>query len=402
MTNPKLRVHTPQGDSGSVLMGTDDYLFRYDDNTQAQSAVSLLMPVRTEEYRRRELHPIFQMNLPEGYVLEQLRNRLAKTVKVDPMLLLALSGSSAPIGRVFVSSDQVNDLIHRNSPPTSGESLDEILAWDGAEDLFVELVDRYILRAGISGVQPKVLVPERLHAPEQKFTSKTNDLIIKSGRDEFPGLAINEYLCMSIARDAGLPVPPFYLSQNHKLFIMRRFDRDEHLNPLGFEDMTSLMGLSAEQKYTKSYAAIAKAVRVFCAPEYQRSSLDQLFDSVALSCIVGNGDAHLKNFGVLYNDPVKSDTRLAPAYDIVNTTAYIPEDTLALDLSGNKSLFASRLGILDFGRTCEVEKPETRIQALLQTLEITLKREDDYCRLAPEVAKAIRQSAQGYQHSFGG
>jgi serine/threonine-protein kinase HipA len=77
-------------------VGADDYLFRYDAKAQAQSAVSLTMPVRAEEYRRRELHPIFQMNLPEGYVLEQLRNRLAKTVKVDPMLLLALSGSSAP------------------------------------------------------------------------------------------------------------------------------------------------------------------------------------------------------------------------------------------------------------------------------------------------------------------
>ena len=402
MISPHLRVHTPQGKSGSVLMSANDYLFRYGDNLRAQTAVSLTMPVRAEEYRRRELHPIFQMNLPEGYVLEQLRNRLAKTVKVDPMLLLALSGSSAPIGRVFVSSDQVNDLILRNSPPSCGENLNEILAWDGAEDLFLELVDRYILRAGISGVQPKVLVPEKPQASAQKFTSKTNDLIIKSGRDEFPGLAINEYLCMSIARDAGLPVPPFYLSQNHKLFIMRRFDRDEQLNPLGFEDMTTLMGLSAEQKYTKSYAAIAKAVRVFCAPEHQRSSLDQLFDSVALSCIVGNGDAHLKNFGVLYSDPLKSDTRLAPVYDIVNTTAYLPEDSLALDLSGNKSLFAARQGILEFARTCEIENPETRIQALLQTLEAVLKREDDYCRLAPDVAKAIRQSAQGYHLSFGG
>lgn len=402
MNNPSLRVHTPQGESGSVLVSANDYLFRYSDNAQAKSAVSLTMPVRAEEYRRRELHPIFQMNLPEGYVLEQLRNRLAKTVKVDPMLLLALSGSSAPIGRVFVASDQVNDLIQRNGPPTIGENLDEILAWDGAENLFAELVDRYILRAGISGVQPKVLVPERPQTPEQKFTSKTSDLIIKSGRDEFPGLAINEYLCMSIARDAGLPVPPFYLSQNHKLFIMRRFDRDAQLNPLGFEDMTTLMGLSAEQKYTKSYAAIAKAVRVFCSPEQHRSSLDQLFDSVALSCIVGNGDAHLKNFGVLYGDPLSSDTRLAPAYDIVNTTTYIPEDSLALDLDGSKSLFASRLGILEFARTCEVENPEARIQALLQTLEVVLKREDEYCRSAPDVAKAIRQSAQGFQLTFGG
>ncbi len=402
MNSPTLHVRTPQGDSGSVLLSADDYLFRYSDSAKAQSAVSLSMPVRTQEYRRRELHPIFQMNLPEGYVLEQLRNRLAKMMKVDPMLLLALSGSSAPIGRVFVSSEQVNGLLQRNSPSTTGENLDEILAWDGAQDLFADLMDRYILRAGISGVQPKVLVPEKPQTPEQKFTSKTDDLIIKSGREEFPGLAINEYLCMSIARDAGLPVPPFYLSKNHKLFVMRRFDRDEQLNPLGFEDMTTLMGLSAEQKYSKSYAAIAKAVRVFCAPAHQRSSLDQLFDSVALSCIVGNGDAHLKNFGVLYSDPVQSDTRLAPAYDIVNTTAYIPEDALALDLSGNKSMFASRLGILEFAKTCEVENPETRIQALLQTLEVVLKREDDYCRSAPEVAKAIRQSAEVYQRSFGG
>ncbi|CRM04512.1 Serine/threonine-protein kinase HipA [Pseudomonas sp. 22 E 5] len=402
MNSPTLHVRTPQGDSGSVLLSADDYLFRYSDSAKAQSAVSLSMPVRTQEYRRRELHPIFQMNLPEGYVLEQLRNRLAKMMKVDPMLLLALSGSSAPIGRVFVSSEQVNGLLQRNSPSTTGENLDEILAWDGAQDLFADLMDRYILRAGISGVQPKVLVPEKPQTPEQKFTSKTDDLIIKSGREEFPGLAINEYLCMSIARDAGLPVPPFYLSKNHKLFVMRRFDRDEQLNPLGFEDMTTLMGLSAEQKYSKSYAAIAKAVRVFCAPAHQRSSLDQLFDSVALSCIVGNGDAHLKNFGVLYSDPVQLDTRLAPAYDIVNTTAYIPEDALALDLSGNKSMFASRLGILEFAKTCEVENPETRIQALLQTLEVVLKREDDYCRSAPEVAKAIRQSAEVYQRSFGG
>lgn len=157
MNSPTLRVHTPQGDSGSVRVGAEDYLFRYSDEAKAASAISLSMPVRADEYRRRDLHPIFQMNLPEGYVLEQLRNRLAKTVRVDPMLLLALSGSSAPIGRVFVSSEQVNNLIHRNSPHAPGENLDEILAWDGAEDLFVELVDRYILRAGISGVQPKVL-----------------------------------------------------------------------------------------------------------------------------------------------------------------------------------------------------------------------------------------------------
>ena len=273
-----LHVATPQGESGKILTSAGDYLFRYHEDAKARAAISLLMPVRLDEYRHRELHPIFQMNLPEGYVLEQLRNRLAKVANVDPMLLLALSGSSSPIGRVAVSSPEVDALLARQQFP--GEKLEEILAWDGAEDIFVGLVDRYILRAGISGVQPKVLVPEHQDSAPQRFTSKTSDLIIKSGRDEFPGLAINEFLCMSVAKEAGIAVPEFYLSDNAKLFVMRRFDRDEQLNPIGFEDMAALMGLAAEQKYSKSYSAIAKAIRMYRPPEHVQGSLAQLFAMV--------------------------------------------------------------------------------------------------------------------------
>lgn len=394
-----LQVATPGGESGRILSSAGDYLFRYREETRAQAAISLLMPVRLDEYRHRELHPIFQMNLPEGYVLEQLRNRLAKVANVDPMLLLALSGSSSPIGRVAVSSAEVDALLRRQQFP--GEKLEEILAWDGAEDIFACLVDRYILRAGISGVQPKVLVPEQHDAAPQRFTSKTSDLIIKSGRDEFPGLAINEFLCMSVAREAGIAVPEFYLSDNTKLFVMRRFDRDEQLNPIGFEDMAALMGLGAEQKYSKSYSAIAKAIRLFCPPEQVQGSLAQLFAMVSLSCILGNGDAHLKNFGLLYSDPTQRDARLAPAYDIVNTTAYIPEDVLALDLVGKKSLFASRQGLLEFAKACDVARPEDVIREQLQALERVLSRSIELCEQAPHVVAAIRNCAEPFMKSFG-
>jgi serine/threonine-protein kinase HipA len=394
-----LQVVTPEGHSGKILSSAGEYLFRYHDDAEAQTAISLLMPVRLDEYRQRELHPIFQMNLPEGYVLEQLRNRLAKIAKVDPMLLLALSGSSSPIGRVAVTSPEVDALLQRQQFP--GEKLDEILAWDGAEDIFAGLVDRYILRAGISGVQPKVLVPEYQDSAQHRFTSKTSDLIIKSGRDEFPGLAINEFLCMSVAKEAGLTVPEFYLSDNAKLFVMRRFDRDHQLGPIGFEDMAALMGLPAEQKYGKSYSAIAKAIRLFCAPDQVHDSLAQLFAIVSLSCIVGNGDAHLKNFGLLYSNPTRRDARLAPAYDIVNTTAYIPEDVLALDLVGNKSLFASRLGLLDFAQVCAVAKPEEVIRRQLAALERVLKRYTQLTEQTPQVTAAIRRCAEPFMRSFG-
>jgi serine/threonine-protein kinase HipA len=394
-----LIVSTPEGHSGRVLTTAEDFIFRYEEDALPNKAISLSMPVRLDEFRRRDLHPIFQMNLPEGYVLEQLRNRLAKTVNVDPMLLLALSGSSSPIGRVQVRSEAVDALLGERTFP--GEKLEEILTWDGAEDIFSDLLDRYILRAGISGVQPKVLVPERRGNNLPRVTSKTSDLIIKSGRDEFPGLAINEFLCMSVAKEAGIPVPEFYLSDNAKLFVMRRFDRDAQLNPVGFEDMAALMGLSADQKYSKSYAAIAKAIRLFCPAQHVQSSLDQLFDSVALSCIVGNGDAHLKNYGLLYSEPTQRDARLAPAYDIVNTTAYIPEDVLALDLAGNKSMFASRQGLLEFAQTCEIEKSELRIQKILAALEAVLERYPQHRESAPDVVSAIQKAALPFMLTFG-
>jgi len=399
MKMTSLIVSTPEGHSGRILTSAADFIFRYDADALPNRAISLSMPVRPDEFRRRDLHPIFQMNLPEGYVLEQLRNRLAKTVNVDPMLLLALSGSSSPIGRVHVRSETVDALLGEQTFP--GEKLEEILTWDGAEDIFADLLDRYILRAGISGVQPKVLVPERLVTDLPRVTSKTSDLIIKSGRDEFPGLAINEFLCMSIAKEAGIPVPEFYLSDNAKLFVMRRFDRDTQLNPLGFEDMAALMGLSADQKYSKSYASIAKAIRLFCPAEHWRSSLHQLFDSVALSCLVGNGDAHLKNYGLLYSQPTQRDARLSPAYDIVNTTAYIPEDVLALDLAGNKSMFASRQGLLEFAHTCEIEQPEGRIQKLLAALEVVLERYPQHREQAPHVVSAIQKAAAPFALTFG-
>jgi len=68
------------------------------------------MPVRKAQYAHASLHPIFQMNLPEGFLLEELQNRLAKIVNLEPMLLLALSSGQAPIGRVAVRSDFVNPL----------------------------------------------------------------------------------------------------------------------------------------------------------------------------------------------------------------------------------------------------------------------------------------------------
>ena len=61
--------------------------------------------------------------------------------------------------------------------------------------------------------------------------------------------------------------------------------------------------------------------------------LERLFTLIALNCALRNGDAHLKNFGIIYND-VLGEARLAPVYDVVTTSVYLPKDSMALTLNG--------------------------------------------------------------------
>jgi serine/threonine-protein kinase HipA len=323
------------------------------------------------------------MNLPEGYVLSEIRHRLAKVVRIDPLLLLAITGDSHPIGRLVLHSDALAELLPDRIAPPSGEKLDEILHWKGGGDLFDELVDRYVLRSGISGIQPKVLVPERGRA-------NTAELIVKSGRDEYPHLAINEYICMTIAKTAGLAVPEFWLSDDRELFVMRRFDADASGARLGFEDFAALTGRQPEQKYEGSYRMLATAIRTFVAIDAIPGALAQLFDTVALSSAVGNGDAHLKNFGVLYTHPAAGDVRLAPVYDIVNTTMYIENDSLALKLGGDKA-FAGRARLAEFADECDLADGDARIDRIVGAVETVFEGERGLLDDAPDLKRAIER-----------
>jgi len=407
VTPVQLEVTTPEGFSGVLFHETapqsNRFIFQYDLRAPPDAAVSLTMPVRRDAYTRPDLLPVFQMNLPEGYLLEQLSSRLAKTSGVHPLVLLALLGGDASVGRLRFSSSDVK----YGPDDVPGERLGDILAYRGAEGLFGSLVDRYLMRTALSGVQPKVLVPEAQDSatlqPAMKGTARTADFIVKSGLSEYPGLAINEFICMTAAAQAGIQVPEFYLSDDRSLFVMRRFDRDAQGAALGFEDMAVLAAKGAAAKYTGRYEDIVRTVRSFVSTEHLLAGLQQLFDTVALSCIVGNGDAHLKNFGLLYDGGVGRNVRMAPAFDIVCTTCYLPNDVLALALDGNKSIYAARLGLRSFGKSCGLTEREAsrRVLALCDAVESTLRAHRELAngveRLADELARGIAQFRDAFR-----
>src|SRR5258708_26674635 len=72
----------------------------------------------------------------------------------------------------------------------------------------------------------------------------------------------------------------------------------------------------------------------FANSTYVNEDIEKLFTLIALNCALRNGDAHLKNFGMVYDD-VQGEARLAPVYDLVTTSVYLSKDSLALTLNGS-------------------------------------------------------------------
>lgn len=350
----KLFVEVNKKGAGQLLKENDEYLFVY--TTQDKNDfISLTMQVRTKTYTNKYLHPIFEMHLPEGYLLSIIKKHFSKIVKTDDFGLLQLMSKSIHGRLTYVHTDEIQEQFL---------TLEELLQ-PKSINLFNELVSRFALNSPLSGVQPKVLA-----RVQDKATLKLDDYIVKSWGDDYPQLALNEYYCMSIAKYAGIDVAEFYISDDDKLFIMKRFDIQEDGTTLGFEDMCVLQAKQREDKYEGSYEQIAKSIKIFVSPQHKRSSLQAFFKIIIINNLVKNGDAHLKNFGLIYKNI--TDIKLAPAYDIVSTTAYIKNDIPALTLLGSKKWWDKKY-LLRFGvEFCELSKSDvqTLYEECLHALEI--------------------------------
>ena len=181
-----------------------------------------------------DLFPPMDQNLPEGDLFMKIREMFPKQ-PMTPMHLLALIGRNG-IGRLgyhLVGQAEV-------AAPKS-ISKTELLQTNYTPEVFNELVAAYLSTgAGIAGMQPKIMVPDRPTIP-------IPSLIVKAASAAYPGLAANEYLCLRAARRAGISVPEFALSHDGQMLILDRFDmvvRDNGaVERLGFEDIAALAGL---------------------------------------------------------------------------------------------------------------------------------------------------------------
>lgn len=289
------------------------HVLSYHPEVDAAQFVSLLMPVRTESYSYPELHPVFRMNLPEGFLLSVLQEELGPHVGASPLNLLSVVGRNA-IGRVKVASVGADP----TQPPVPFDVAD-ILRGDNSEEAFVHLVRKHAV-SGVSGVVPKFLTTEI--GQHGKGTLATDRYIIKGTTARLPGVALNEHLCMEVSRRAGLPTAATEVSHDGQALVVHRFDHEgDGKTRLGMEDLCSLLTLRPEQKYETTWERIVHRIKdVVTMPAQQNAALSSLADLIMLTYALRNADCHSKNVSLLYRN--REDVWLAPVYDMLTITVY--------------------------------------------------------------------------------
>ena len=334
-----IKVWTDAAEAGLLdRFGARGSTFVYQPGALPVRAVSVTMPVRLPSWDiQYGLPPIFEMNLPEGMLRERLRLAFAKaTGTFDEFDLLAIVCRSQ-VGRIRCTGQK--EQLQEDVP---FQSVDEILGKRRGGDLFRYLIDKFASFSGISGVQPKILVrDETASVPLSKAKHRLSHShrgathIVKFWeQNEYPQLAANEYFCLKVAEQCGLEVPTYRLAEDGLALVVDRFDLRPNGTYRGFEDFCVLNARRTDEKYRGSYeASIMKRFAEFANSSHVGEDLERLFTLIVINCALRNGDAHLKNFGIVYDD-VEGEARLAPVYDLVTTSVYLPKDSLSLTLNG--------------------------------------------------------------------
>ncbi len=399
-----LNVSIGDTDNAGQLIRASTYEFRYLQTDPQQAAVALLMPPAQQlTWQDGDLFAPMDQNLPEGDLFMKIRELFPKQ-PMTPMHLLALVGRNG-IGRLGYSLPD-----HAPAPMPRTLSKNELLGTAYTPEVFNDLVAAYLSTgAGIAGMQPKIMVPDRSTVP-------IPSLIVKAASSSYPGLAANEFLCLTAAREAGIDTPTFALSDDGQMLVLDRFDLVVHdngrLERLGFEDIAALAGLRvrdilSDRKYQGSYQRIAELLRQLQLPS---DNLHRFFEQVAFSIMVRNGDAHLKNFGLLYRSA--EQIWLAPMFDVVTTSIYtytqyaggpeLEDRTLALKLFAGKhhtKAYPTKEELEDFGRrVCGVTQPARTLERIAQAMHSTM----DKTKGDPRVPKALQaQMAQAWEAGYG-
>lgn len=315
----------------------------------------------------------FSHLLPEGYLRSAVSAAIGVNAAREFLLLVRIGEEDLPGAvRVILSEDE---------GPVKPESADYNLHYSEKE------AEDPILKFSLAGLQPKFSV---LLDPERGLTiparGQAGDWILKlpDGRVGFDGVPEAEYASLELARQVGINVPPTQLvdisqidglprwarTRAGQAFAINRFDRTPDGGRVHAEVLAQVLEVptgNEKLKYIRAnFETVASIVGGLCGLD----AVEEVIDRLVFNVLIGNGDAHLKNWAITYPDGITP--ALSPAYDILPTVLYIPDDDLGLKLDSSRKFvsvtvnsfdrLASRVGL-------EVREARRRVLNMVEAVE---------------------------------
>ncbi|MGH9303760.1 MAG: HipA domain-containing protein [Acidimicrobiales bacterium] len=317
---------------GPRLTYTDTALGRYALGTPL---LTLSLPVAARTYPQGMVRSFLDGLLPEGDARRAIARGVGESSNDTFGLIRALGRDCA--GAVVIQPAD-------DPPPASPTTATaEPLSTDEIESLVRELRSAPLgaggrVRISLAGVQEKLVLtrmPDGRWGRPIDGTPSTH--ILKPEVAAYPMTVENEAFCMRVAKHLGLPVAEVETTEiaGRKLIVVERYDRDVAadgtVRRIHQEDFCQAMGIPPETKYEEDGGPSLSRIAGILATAASPDSLERLLGAVVLNSLLGNGDAHAKNFSLLHERA--GALRLSPLYDLLSTLHY-GDDRLAMYVDG--------------------------------------------------------------------
>ncbi len=286
------------------------------------------LPLRKEKFSRNECRGFFAGILPDESKREIIAKNLGISARNDFAMLEQIGGECAGAVTFIPAGEKLPERNYSYRPLTSGK-LAEIL----------KMLPRLPLMAGedgirlsLAGAQDKIAVHVHNGEISIPLGGAPSTHILKPAIEHFEGIVFNEAFCMKLAHAIGLQTARAEVGKVEDIdyLLVERYDRTvfkdasgvEYLERQHQEDFCQALGIAPDNKYQNEGGPSLKQCfdllrELSSAPVID---LQGLLDAVIFNFLIGNHDAHGKNFSLLYGN----ETRLAPLYDVLST-AYYPD-----------------------------------------------------------------------------
>ena len=286
------------------------------------------LPLRKERFNRNECRGFFAGVLPDESKREVIAKNLGISARNDFAMLEQIGGECAGAVTFIPTGESLPDRNYSYRELTS-DKLAEIL----------RLLPRRPLMAGedgvrlsLAGAQDKIAVHVSNNQISIPLGGAPSTHILKPAIEHFEGIVFNEFFCMKLAHAVGLHAAKAEVGKVEGIdyLLVERYDRTLLKNSSGAEslerehqeDFCQALGIMPDNKYQNEGGPSLKQCFALLRELSSAPVIDlqRLLDAVILNFLIGNHDAHGKNFSLLYG----SETRLAPLYDVLST-AYYPD-----------------------------------------------------------------------------